>query len=630
MRRVFKTVEEAWEYANSAECEAEMLALPPEVDELTDEEEFDDGDLGMPVVTDIPGNIEVNINSDEEHPDKKSDTKEKDGDDEDTLPLASLITKNQASTSARSRPSSPFASSPSTSADCQLPAKKRRLAKPTFTADWERISPEYRFDPLQDTPSQKLHELKLVLQEATPVGIFEQFFDESVYNMIVEETLRYANQKNKHSFSISVDEIKIFLGFLIFSGYHTLPSERDYWSESEDLGIPLVRNAMSRNAYLEIKSLIHFQDNTKADQNKHDKSFKISPLIQMVNSNFSKWGVFQSNLSIDEMIVRYYGHHPLKQFIRAKPIRFGYKLWAMCGNDGYCFNFSLYCGKDQADISMDSLGTRVVTKMLAVVEDPKSCYVYFDNFFTSLTLLCRLKDLGFRATGTIRENRTQKCPLKSTKELEKNGRGSYDYQFDQKNKIFAVKWNDNKCVTLATNFDAIEPIALAPRWSKEKKERVALPQPRLIYNYNHYMGGVDQHDWLLEKHNISVRGKKWYWSLVTRIIDMAVVNAFLLYRKIHGKKSISIKEFRRSIAVEYLKIGHGKRVLKGRPLSFPSTSRSKVPDGVRYDERGHFLEKRGKQRRCQYANCSSKPITFCSKCNITLCTQCFPKYHRKP
>lgn len=45
------------------------------------------------------------------------------------------------------------------------------------------------------------------------------------------------------------------------------------------------------------------------------------------------------------MTVRYYGHNSLKQFIHAKPIRFGYKLWAMCGDDGYCYNFSLYCGK---------------------------------------------------------------------------------------------------------------------------------------------------------------------------------------------------------------------------------------------------------------------------------------------
>lgn len=53
---------------------------------------------------------------------------------------------------------------------------------------------------------------------------------------------------------------------------------------------------------------------------------------------------------------------------------------------------------------------------------------------------------------------------------------------------------------------------------------------------------------------------------------MTIVYAFLLYRATHGKTSISIKDFRRSIALEYLKTRHGKRILKARPLSFTSIS----------------------------------------------------------
>nr|CAI5861636.1 unnamed protein product [Callosobruchus analis] len=57
---------------------------------------------------------------------------------------------------------------------------------------------------------------------------------------------------------------------------------------------------------------------------------------------------------------------------------------------------------------------------------------------------------------------------------------------------------------------------------------------------------------------------------------MAIVNSRILCWHIHGNKSISIKDFRRQVAVPYLKLGHEGRVLKGNPLSFPSTSRSKV------------------------------------------------------
>jgi hypothetical protein len=43
-----------------------------------------------------------------------------------------------------------------------------------------------------------------------------------------------------------------------------------------------------------------------------DKCYKVCPLIEKVNKNFQQWGVFSTNLSIDEMIVKYYGHNRLK------------------------------------------------------------------------------------------------------------------------------------------------------------------------------------------------------------------------------------------------------------------------------------------------------------------------------
>ncbi|KAG8239448.1 hypothetical protein J437_LFUL017581 [Ladona fulva] len=103
-----------------------------------------------------------------------------------------------------------------------------------------------------------------------PMQLFEEFFSDDEFAMIMEETTRYATCKKRTPFNLSIEDLKIFLGILIFSSYHTLPSERDYWSDQEDLGVPLVRDAMSRNTYLEIKSVIHFQNNAKAKYNKND------------------------------------------------------------------------------------------------------------------------------------------------------------------------------------------------------------------------------------------------------------------------------------------------------------------------------------------------------------------------
>lgn len=173
------------------------------------------------------------------------------------------------------------------------------------------------------------------LQGVSEIQIFEHFISDDFLNAILTETIRYANNvKNNMEFDVSITELKVLIGFLIFSGYHSLPSERDYWSEDEDLMVPLVRKAMSRNRYQEIKSMLHFANNAEANDHKEDRGYKVRILIDKLNANFQKWGVFDQHLSIDEMMVRYYGHHSLKQYIKGKPIRFGFKLWALCDSNG--------------------------------------------------------------------------------------------------------------------------------------------------------------------------------------------------------------------------------------------------------------------------------------------------------
>jgi DNA excision repair protein ERCC-6 len=87
--------------------------------------------------------------------------------------------------------------------------------------------------------------------------------------------------------------------------------------------------------------MIHFQDNGLVKENKYDRGFKIMHVMEMMKVAFQQFGIFEEFLSIDEIIVKYYGHNSLKQFIRGKPIRFGYKLLALCGTSVHCFNFRL-------------------------------------------------------------------------------------------------------------------------------------------------------------------------------------------------------------------------------------------------------------------------------------------------
>ena len=130
------------------------------------------------------------------------------------------------------------------------------------------------------------------------------------------------------------------------------------------------------------------------------------------------------------------------------------------------------------------------------------------------------------ASGTVRINRTNKCPLSTEQTLKKEERGFCDYKFDNKNEIFVVGWKDNNNVKVLSNHqgDLItkKPTQKVKRWSRQKKEQVTLEQPMCIVNYNTFMGGVDKMDWLLNKYWTKIRRKIWYFPIFTNMIDMTV------------------------------------------------------------------------------------------------------------
>jgi len=69
---------------------------------------------------------------------------------------------------------------------------------------------------------------------------------------------------------------------------------------------------------------------------------KVRPLMTMLNERFQLFWPVENELSIDESMVPYYGRHSTKQFIRGKPIRFGYKLWCLNTRLGYLIQFDPY------------------------------------------------------------------------------------------------------------------------------------------------------------------------------------------------------------------------------------------------------------------------------------------------
>lgn len=267
----------------------------------------------------------------------------------------------------------------------------------------------------------------------TSLQIFEKIIDREFFELIINETTRYATQNNVKDFQITIDELKVFFAILFLSGYNQVPSKRSYWESAADLRNELVVGAMRRNRFLEICRFIHFADNTKISTS--DKMWKLRPLISLLQNRFISLFVPEENLDYDECMVTYFGRHSCKQFIRGKPIRFGYKIWCLNTSSGYLVNFDIYQGRNPRGncVYEEKFGkcAAPMIQMLDELPENKSLpfKIYFDNLFTNMNLLIYLKEKGYGASGTFRENRIPKdCPLKNSKEMKKLIRGSYEQQ----------------------------------------------------------------------------------------------------------------------------------------------------------------------------------------------------------
>lgn len=317
----------------------------------------------------------------------------------------------------------------------------------------------------------------------TPLYYFECLFDNSIISMFVKYTNMYATQKNKLG-NVTNEEMQTFFGILLFSGYVIVPRRQMYWENGTDCGMPIIFNAMSRDRFTFIMSNIHCCDNYNLQPN--DKFAKVRPLIDALNTNFLKFAPFEENHSIDEAMVPYYGRHPCKQFIRGKPIRWGYKFWVGATRLGYIIWCEPYQGKSGEDLSQYrklGLGASVILQyadVLRKINNQAPFHLFFDNFFTSVPLIDELGKRGFKATGTIRENRVSKCPLPTNKEMQKLPRGSHKFKSSRAEQIIVCKWHDNSVVTVASNDAKVNPVNKIKRFSQKEKKYVLVDQPALI------------------------------------------------------------------------------------------------------------------------------------------------------
>ena len=169
-------------------------------------------------------------------------------------------------------------------------------------------------------------------------------------------------------------------------------------------------------------------------------------------------------------------------------------------------------------------------------------------------------------------------------------------------------------------------IFLMFRYSRDAKKKLDVSQPHLLKVYNNNMGGVDLLDNLSSCYSIRSRNRKWYWGVYNWFLNVSMVQAWRLYRKVGAvlnvkdNEKIGLLDFTRS-CVEMMVMIHGNNAVS--PLS--STHAITNRDEIRKDQGNHLIIKTDKKGVCKF--CCNRTSYRCRRCDVGLHPDFFELYH---
>ncbi|XP_049816435.1 piggyBac transposable element-derived protein 3-like [Schistocerca nitens] len=290
----------------------------------------------------------------------------------------------------------------------------------------------------------------------------------------------YALQKDSVSLQTTKNEMEQFVGILLHMGIINMPSIHLYWSN--ECRYSPIADVMSRSRFFQLPWYFHVvntQDLPEANSNR-DKLFKIRPLLSALQSSLKTLPP-EEYQAVDEQIIPFKGRSGLKQYVRNKPHKWGYKSFTRAGSSGMMYDFEIYVGKNTcSDRGLGLSGDIIVLALTEPLPEKQHFKVFADSWFSSLPLAIALKERGIEFCGTIRTDRMGKCPLKTEAEHKKTGHGSCDWRVETTNNVALVRWFDRKCINFVSTYACVEPMATCRRYSASEKKFIDVPRPYIV------------------------------------------------------------------------------------------------------------------------------------------------------
>jgi len=200
--------------------------------------------------------------------------------------------------------------------------------------------------------------------------------------------------------------------------------------------------------------------------------------------------------------------------------------------------------------------------------------------------------------------------------------------------LVVLKWMDKRPVLMLSTIHDTSLVAKRRRSRLAQGGTEEVQKPKMVDEYNQYMGGVDKSDQLLSYYGFPHRTIKWWRRAFYHLLDLAVVQAYILYRQSpQSGRHLRHQQFRVELAKELLHSAGEEVIQTANPQSQPPVNRlteRHFPARTDITPDGKFLQpdcavcsrKKGRARKTT--------SYICRQCKLPMCiTPCFELYHTK-
>ncbi|KRZ43420.1 PiggyBac transposable element-derived protein 4, partial [Trichinella pseudospiralis] len=210
------------------------------------------------------------------------------------------------------------------------------------------------------------------------IEYFRMYFTAQLLSHIAFETNRKATQSLYSNLATTAAEIEVLIGMLITMGICEMPRYCMYWANQTRMDT--IANCMSCNRFETLLRFLHFNDNDKVvmDRNHpdYDRFYKIRPVIESIRKTCLEETPRELQ-SVDEHIIPYKGRCKMKYYNPRKPDKWGLKVIARCGRNGFVHDFWMCDGMaPKVENSVGFFAADVVMKLCETLPKHKGYKVF--------------------------------------------------------------------------------------------------------------------------------------------------------------------------------------------------------------------------------------------------------------